>query len=68
MEKIDWHCNQIDKNTLITSSYKSTQNVRQYFKSQCGDGFKFDRDFMQWMKAAEGLTMGAAVQEWLSRQ
>lgn len=68
MEKVDWHKNQIDDNTVITSSYKSTQNVRRYFKSKCGDSFKFDRSFMQWMKESEHLTMGEAVQEWFSRQ
>ncbi|KDM93470.1 DUF6434 domain-containing protein [Photobacterium galatheae] len=68
MTKVDWHKNQIDDNTVITRSYKSTQNVRRYFKSKCGENFKFDRAFMQWMKASEGVTMGAAAQEWLSRQ
>ncbi|MFS1466216.1 DUF6434 domain-containing protein [Vibrio lentus] len=67
MEKVDWHKNQIDENTLITDSYKTTQNVRRYFKSQFGDQFKFDRDFMLWMKNATGLTMGDAAQGWAKR-
>lgn len=63
MEKVDWHKNQIDDSTVITDSYKTTQNVRRYFKSKLGEEFKFDRDFMQWMNNATGLTMGDALQE-----
>ncbi|WP_228010812.1 DUF6434 domain-containing protein, partial [Vibrio sp. OPT20] len=44
-----------------------TQNVRRYFKSKLGEEFKFDRDFMQWMNNATGLTMGDALQEWAKR-
>ncbi|MDG2333838.1 MAG: DUF6434 domain-containing protein [Myxococcota bacterium] len=29
---------------------------------------QLDRDFMAWMKTAEGKTMGAATQEWLRRE
>ncbi|MFW7526131.1 DUF6434 domain-containing protein [Vibrio ostreicida] len=68
MEKVDWHKNQIDDNTIITDSYKTTQNVRRYFKSKFGEQAKFDRAFMAWMKNATGLTMGDAVKEWMDRQ
>ena len=68
MEKVDWHKNHIDDSTLITDSYKTTQNVRRYFKSRFGDDFKFDRDFMLWMKSATRLTMGDAWQEWVKRK
>ncbi len=47
MKKVDWHKNQIDDSTVITDSYKTTQNVRRFFKSKLGEEFKFDRDFMQ---------------------
>ncbi|KPL96925.1 DUF6434 domain-containing protein [Vibrio splendidus] len=67
MKKVDWHKNQIDDSTVITDSYKTTQNVRRYFKSKFGEEFKFDRDFMQWMNNATGLTMGDALQEWAKR-
>lgn len=67
MEKVDWHKNKIDDSTVITDSYKTTQNVRRYFKSKFGEQFKFDRDFMQWMANATGLTMGDAVLEWTKR-
>lgn len=68
MEKIDWHKNQIDDKTIITDTYKTTQNVRRYFKSKFGEQFRFDRSFMEWMKNATGLTMGQAAKEWMSRQ
>ena len=68
MGKFDWHCDKITDTTLIDESYKSSQNVRRYFKSRCGDHFKFDRSFMVWMKENSGKTMGDAVAEWQSRQ
>lgn len=68
MKPVDWHKNHIDDSTLITDNYKTTQNVRRYFKSKFGDNFKFDRDFMLWMKTAAGLKMGDASQEWVKRK
>ncbi|WP_443088612.1 DUF6434 domain-containing protein [Vibrio sp. T11.5] len=66
--KVDWHKNYIDDSTIITDSYKTTQNVRRYFKSKFGENFKFDRDFMNWINNATGLTMGDASEEWVKRQ
>ena len=68
MEKFYWHKDTITKNTPIDNSYKNTQNVRRFFKSICGDQFKFDREFMQWLKKSQGKTMGDAASEWESRQ
>ncbi len=68
MAGFDWHGGEITPRTRITSDYRNTQNVRRFFRSACGDHFKFDRDFMAWMKAAEGRTMGAAAREWLRRE
>ena len=68
MEKFDWHRNKISDTTQIDESYKSTQNVRRYFKSRCGNHFKFDLSFMAWMKENSGKTMGDAVAEWQRRQ
>jgi hypothetical protein len=42
----DWHADAITRDTPITKSYRNTQNVRRFFKAQCGDDFKFDRPFM----------------------
>lgn len=68
MDEFDWHKDTISNSTLITSSYKNTQNVRRFFKLNYGEHFKFDRNFMQWMKGAEGLTLGDAVEKLLSRK
>ncbi len=68
MEKFDWHCDKITDTTHIDEAYKSTQNVRRYFKSRCGDHFKFNRSFMAWMKENSGKTMAEAVAEWSRSQ
>ena len=41
-----WDKNYIDNKTLITDSYGTTKNVRQYFEYKFDEPFKFDRDFM----------------------
>jgi hypothetical protein len=64
----DWHADHIEPATPITPDYRGTQNVRRFFKAHCGEHFRFDRDFMAWMKAASGKTMGDAVAEWWRRQ
>jgi hypothetical protein len=63
----DWHSGDITRATPITTSYRNTQKVRRFFEAECGDGFKFDRSFMAWLKAAIGQTMGEAVEEWKRR-
>jgi Domain of unknown function (DUF6434) len=64
----DWHSSEITRQTPLTKSYRNTQNVRRFFKAECGDDFKFDRAFMAWLKTAVGRTMGDAADEWLRRQ
>lgn len=64
----DWHSSDITRSTSISTSYRSTQNVRRFFKAECGEQFKFDRSFMAWLKTASGLTMGDAADEWLRRE
>lgn len=67
MASFDWHRDTITRATPITSSYRSTQNVRRFFKLQCGNQFKFDRSFMAWIKDGAEKTMGDAVVEWQRR-
>jgi hypothetical protein len=52
----DWHGGEITRATPITKSYRNTQNVRRFFKAECGDGFKFDRTFMAWLKDGKEKT------------
>lgn len=67
MKAFDWHGDPITRKTPITASYRNTQNVRRFFRSQCGPGFKFDRPFMAWLKQSAGKTMGDAADEWQKR-
>ena len=62
--KFDWHCEVIDLDTVITDSYKNSQNVRRFFKAHVGENFKFNTTFMAWMKANVSKTMADAVAEY----
>ncbi len=64
--RFDWKTEKLTINTIITDSYRNTKNVREFFKSQIGDKFKFNVKFMDWMKTAEGKTLGDAVEQWIS--
>ena len=68
MAGFNWHSDEITRQTPVTSTYKSTQNVRRFLIAQCGDAFKFDRDFMAWIKNDESKTMGDVADEWLHRK
>jgi Domain of unknown function (DUF6434) len=46
----DWHSDRITRETPISKTYRNTQNVRRFLRSQCGADFKFDRPFMQWIR------------------
>ena len=64
----DWHSAALSDATVIDGSYRNTQNVRRFFRTQCGADFKFDVPFMAWIKAAVGLTLGDAAEEWRRRR
>lgn len=70
MKPFDWHSDSISRKTPITVTYRNTQNVRRFFKAECGEHFKFDRPFMTWLESAKkkNKTMGHAVKEWLRRE
>ena len=67
-KSFDWHSSPIKRTTPVTATYRMTQNVRRFFKANCGDHFKFDVSFMTWMKNGKPKTMGDAAKEWLRRQ
>jgi hypothetical protein len=60
----NWHSTPLTPNTIITNSYKNSQNVRRFFKQQCGATFHFNIPFMAWMKANVGKKLKDAVKEW----
>jgi hypothetical protein len=61
---IDWHCAKLTRATRIDAGYRSTQNVRRFFKAQLGEDFHFTRAFMRWLKTHAGSTLGDAIEEW----
>lgn len=56
----DWHKAPLSPATVITDSYKNTQNVRRFFKAECEESFKFNTAFMEWMKGNAGKTLADA--------
>jgi len=68
MDNFDWHSDPITVKTPVTKTYKNTQNVRRFLKEACGPAFKFDRDFMAWIKDEKPKTMGDVASEWLRRK
>jgi len=63
--RYNWNSEVLTLETIITDNYKNTENVRSFFKNQIGDKFKFNVKFMNWMKTAQGKTLGDAVTIWL---
>jgi Domain of unknown function (DUF6434) len=68
MTKFNWHSDPITADTPVTKGYRSTQNVRRFLTAQCGPAFKFDRDFMAWIKDGGAKTMGDVAGEWKRRK
>lgn len=62
--KFDWKNSSLTTSTIITDSYKNTEQVRKFFKSHIGEHFHFNTYFMQWMKENVGLTLHDAAAEW----
>ncbi len=60
----DWNRSPLTPGTLITDNYKNTEQVRNFFKKQIGEHFRFNTAFMSWMKENAGLTLQDAVKEW----
>lgn len=67
MKAFDWHADPISRATVITKSYRNTQNVRRFLARECGAAFRFDRPCMAWLKDGADKTSDAA-DEWLRRQ
>ncbi|PRC93259.1 DUF6434 domain-containing protein [Solimicrobium silvestre] len=64
----DWHSNPITRTTIVDTNYKNTQNVRRFLVTQCGTDFKFDKDFMAWIRNDMVKNMGDVADEWLRRR
>lgn len=66
--RFDWHAEALSRSTVITDSYKNSQNVRRFFKQEIGETFKFNIAFMEWMKANTGKTLNDACKAYLALQ
>jgi len=64
--KFDWNTEILDRTTIITDSYKNTENVRVFLENEVGTKFKFNVKFMNWMKNNIGKTLDDAITEWHS--
>ncbi len=62
--KFDWHGGAIGRATKVDGDYRNTQNVRRFLTRECGEGFRFDRSFMAWIKDGTPKTMGEVADEW----
>ncbi len=62
--KFNWAKENLTLATIITDSYKNGPNTRRFFQSQLGEKFKFNIDFMAWMKVNCGKTPQDAVKMW----
>jgi len=63
----DWHGGHIGRGTMLDAGYRNTQNVRRFLLAQCGPGFRFDRDFMAWIRSGAPHDMGDVADEWQRR-
>lgn len=60
----NWSKEPLSLETVITDSYKNTENVRSFFVEHCGAGFAFHIQFMNWMKSNPGKTLKNAIATW----
>lgn len=64
---VDWHAGPITRATPLDKNYRNTQKVRKFLVAGCGEGFKFDRACMAWIKSGAPSSMGDVVDEGLLR-
>jgi hypothetical protein len=64
---IDWHSSSLTRLTIVDKDYKNTQNVRRFMMDECGPDFRFDREFMAWIRNNSPKNLGDVVDEWKRR-
>lgn len=64
---IDWHSSVLTRATVVDKDYKNTQNVRRFMIEACGPRFRFDREFMAWIRNDVPKNLGDVVDEWKRR-
>lgn len=64
---IDWHSSSLTRLTMVDKDYKNTQNVRRFMMDECGPDFRFDREFMAWIRNDVPKNLGDVIDEWRRR-
>ncbi|MCR3693353.1 DUF6434 domain-containing protein [Citrobacter freundii] len=64
---MNWHSALLTRDTVVDLSYNNTQNVRRFMKAECSKAFRFDREFIAWVRNGEPKTLGYVVNEWKQR-
>lgn len=64
VSSFDWNVEELSLETIITDSYKNTEQVRRFFEQQLGRKFHFSVPFMNWMKKNVGSTLETALIVW----
>ena len=62
--KFDWNKEFLTPETLITDSYKNTENVKTFFVAEIGDHFYFTVEFMNWINHHIGQPLSDAILRW----
>lgn len=57
---INWHSSSLRRSTIV----KNTQNVRRFMTDESGPDFRFDREFMAWIRNDVPKNLGDIVDEW----
>jgi len=65
---INWHSSTLTRATIVDKNYKNTQNVRRFMVNECGADFRFDREFISWIRNDVPKNLGDVVDEWKRRR
>lgn len=64
LSRFDWNNEKLTLKTLITDNYKNNENVRKFFIMHIGDNFRFNVEFMNWIKQNHGKSLADAIIRW----
>ncbi|MEM6319207.1 MAG: DUF6434 domain-containing protein [Bacteroidota bacterium] len=62
--RFNWAKEPLTTETIITDSYTNGPNTRRFFQKEIGPKFKFNIDFMAWMRDNCGKTLRDAIDQW----
>lgn len=62
--RFNWAKEELNPDTLITDNVSFGPNFRAFMKAEIGAKFSCHSDFMDWVKAHPGKSLGDAVKQW----